>query len=110
MPKRKIHTIKRSKSRVNYTDYPVLVLTKTNQNVYAQLLEPVTKRTTKSFTSLKLTEGTKTEKSKQVGKTIADYLTKNKIEKIVIDRNGHLFCGRIKAVVDAIKENSNLNI
>lgn len=110
MSKRKIHTIKRSKSRVNYQDYHAIVLTKTNQNVYVQLLEPKTKKTIKSFSSLKLNTGTKTEKSKQVGKSIADYLTKNKVSKIVVDRNGNLFCGRIKAVIDAIKENSNVSI
>ena len=110
MSKRKIHTIKRSKSRINYQDYNVLVLTKTNQNIYAQILEPKTKKTLKSFTSLKINSGTKTEKAKQVGKLLADYLTKNKIQKIVLDRNGNLFCGRIKSIVDAIKDNSNISI
>jgi large subunit ribosomal protein L18 len=110
MSKRKIHTIKRSKSRINYEDYHVLVITKTNKNIYCQLLAPKTKLTLTSFNSLALSTGTKTEKSITVGKMIASYLTKNGIERILVDRNGNLFCGRIKSLVDSIKENSNVII
>ena len=42
--------------------------------------------------------------SKEVGYSIAKKLKDNKIEKIIFDRNGYLYHGRVKAIAEAIRE------
>ena len=39
-----------------------------------------------------------------VGENLAEKIIKSKIEKIVFDRNGYKYHGRVKAVADAIRE------
>jgi large subunit ribosomal protein L18 len=90
----------RSKKKINY-DRHVIIVARSNKNVNVQLLEPITKKTLVTFDSYKV-KGSKTDKSKFVGDSMAKYLEKNKISNIVFDRNGYLFHGRIKAVADAI--------
>ena len=46
----------------------------------------------------------KIDVSKQVGYNIAAKLKKDKIDKIIFDRNGYLYHGRIKAVAEAVRE------
>ena len=46
----------------------------------------------------------KVEKSKLVGMSIGQKLKDKKIKKIIFDRNGYRFHGRIKAMAEAIKE------
>ncbi|MEC7798905.1 MAG: 50S ribosomal protein L18, partial [Candidatus Neomarinimicrobiota bacterium] len=47
---------------------------------------------------------TKTEISTRIGTVIAEKAIKNKIKKVVFDRNGYPYHGRIKAVADAARE------
>jgi large subunit ribosomal protein L18 len=95
---------KRSKAKLNY-DFPAVVVTRSNQNVTAQIMEPVSKRTLFTVNSYKMT-GTKTEKSIELGKVIATKLKElNLSEKVIFDRNGLIYHGRVKAIADSIREN-----
>ena len=47
----------------------------------------------------------KINQSIEVGKILSDKIKKSKIEKIVFDRNGYRYHGRVKALADAIREN-----
>ena len=47
---------------------------------------------------------TKTEKSKLVGAAIARKATELGISKVVFDRGGNLYHGRVKAVADGARE------
>jgi len=53
---------------------------------------------------MKITEGTKVERAKNVGKNIAELAAKHKITHVVFDRNGFLYHGRVKALADAARE------
>jgi large subunit ribosomal protein L18 len=57
---------------------------------------------------VKITKGTKSERAKEVGKAIAEVCLKNKITKVVFDRNGFKYTGRIKLVADTARA-SGLN-
>ena len=60
----------------------------------------MTGKTLAQASDLKMTKGTKTERAKEVGKLIGDVCSKAKIKKVVFDRNGFKYTGRIKLVAD----------
>ena len=94
---------KRSKSRLNYK-YFVVTVSKSNKNITCNVIEPKTRKNLFTISSNNL-KASKTEKSKKVGKKIADFLqSKHKVKKIVFDRNGYLYHGRIQAVADSIRD------
>ncbi len=54
--------------------------------------------------SLKLENGSNIEAAKAVGKDIADKALAKKIKKIVFDRSGYIYHGRVKALAEAARE------
>lgn len=79
---------------------PRLSIFRSNKFIYAQVVNDVTGKTIAQASDLKISKGTKTERAKEVGKAIAAACTKAKITKIVFDRNGFRYTGRIKLVAD----------
>ena len=45
------------------------------------------------------------EAAKAVGKILAERAVQKGVKKVVFDRSGYLFHGKIKAFADAVKEN-----
>tara|TARA_B100000700_G_C14425139_1_gene569949 strand:+ start:216 stop:584 length:369 start_codon:yes stop_codon:yes gene_type:complete len=90
--------------------YPRLVVFRSNKHIYGQLVDDISSTTilsasTKSKSLSKDMESVnKIEQSKLVGYEIASQIKKNKIEKIIYDRNGYKYHGRVKALADAIRE------
>ena len=90
--------------------YPRLVVFRSNKHIYGQLVDDMSSTTilsasTKSKSLSKdLKSTSKTEQSKLVGYEIASQIKKNKIDKIIYDRNGYKYHGRVKALADAIRE------
>ena len=105
--KKKLRT---KKSLGNLGKYPRLVVFKSNKHIYGQLIDDNKNITLFSSSSMdndlrkKVKSISKVDKSIQVGYMLADKFKNNKIKKIVFDRNGYQFHGRVKALVDAIKE------
>ena len=91
-------------------NYPRLVVFRSNKHIYGQLVDDTSSTTilsasTKSKSLSKdMKSANKTEQSKLVGYEIASQIKKNKIEKIIYDRNGYKYHGRVKALADAIRE------
>ena len=91
--------------------YPRLVIFRSNKHIYGQLIDDNKSHTLLSSSTkdenlgdkLKNING-KIEKSKIVGYAIAEKIKKNKISKIVYDRNGYRYHGRVRALADAIRE------
>lgn len=87
--------------KINGTDArPRLTVFRSNKFIYAQVINDQTGKTVAQANDVKLTKGTKTERAKQVGKLIADASLAQKIKKVVFDRNGFKYTGRIKLVAD----------
>jgi|YNPBryunderm2012_1023409.scaffolds.fasta_scaffold11964_2 large subunit ribosomal protein L18 len=101
MPSRLIRRL-RTKKKLNY-NYPVVVVYKSNKNTTVQLLEPVTKRVIVGFVSNNLNNKTKTEKAVEVAKLLAEKIKQLNYSKVLFDRNGFLYHGRVKAVADTIR-------
>lgn len=86
---------------------PRLNVFRSNSNIFAQVIDDEKGVTLVSSSSveLKIKNGGNIEGAKLVGKDIATKAKKNKIEKIVFDRGGYLYHGRVKALAEAAREN-----
>ena len=91
--------------------YPRLVVFKSNKHIYGQLIDDNTQKTllSSSTNDKDLAEdlspiSTKIEKSKIVGYSLAKKIKNKKIDKIIYDRNGYRYHGRVKALAEAIRE------
>lgn len=86
-------------------DRPRLTVTISNLHVSAQLIDDVASHTLASATTVgqKVT-GNRSDKAAQVGKEIAAKAKKAKITRVVFDRNGRQYAGRLKALADAARK------
>ena len=82
---------------------PRLVVFRSLKHITAQIVDDTTGRTMMTVTSVKL-EGKKSEKSVQVGKMIAEKAKAAGVSKVVFDRAGYKYHGRVKAVADGARE------
>ena len=101
---------KRIRSHIMGTSaVPRLCVFRSNTGIYAQIIDDETKTTLCSASSLdkdlKIANGSNVEAAKVVGEAIAKKATKAKITKVVFDRGGYLYHGRVKALAEAAREN-----
>ncbi len=105
---KRIRRHKRIRSRVIGTkDRPRLCVFRSNQHIYAQLIDDDKAKILLSASDkdLKVKRGEKKyDVSKEVGKLIAKKAIEKKIEKVIFDRGGIVFHGRIKALADGARE------
>lgn len=83
---------------------PRLSVFRSNKSVSAQLIDDTTGKTLASASSAKMTGKSVIEKAKATGVEIAKKAKELKIEKIVFDRGGYLYTGKIKAIADGARE------
>ncbi len=106
--KLKSRSVKRVKIRKKIkgsNERPRLSVFKSNKNISAQLIDDVTGKTLLSVsTRTDIKDKSGKEAAFEVGKLIATKAKSKKIEKIVFDRSGYLFHGRVKAVADGARE------
>ena len=90
-------------------DVPRLSVFRSNKEIYAQIIDDDKKTTLVSASSLdkslKLENGGNVEAAKAVGKLLAEKAKKAKIKKVVFDRGGYLYHGRVQALAEAAREN-----
>lgn len=82
---------------------PRLVVFRSLKHIYAQLVDDVAHRTLMTVTDNGV-EGKKSVKSVEVGKKIAEQAKAAGISKVVFDRAGYQYTGRVKAVADGARE------
>lgn len=106
---------KRVRSRIEGTvERPRLNVFRSLKHIYAQAIVDTTARTlvSASTLSLELRENLKktgnVEAAKKVGELIAKKCLEKGIQKVVFDRNGYLYHGRVKALAEAARA-SGLN-
>ena len=108
---KKVQNLSRRKNRVRSkvtgtTDQPRLTVSISNLHVTAQIIDD-TKQNTLVYVSTvgnKAASGSLTERAAVIGSELAKKAKAAKINKIVFDRNGRLYHGRIKALADAARE------
>ena len=90
---------------------PRVAIYRSNTQIYAQIIDDVNNKTLLSASSrdkvvaekISSVKG-KVEKSKLVGKELAEMAKAKNIGQVVFDRGGYLFHGRVKAVADGARE------
>lgn len=84
---------------------PRLTVTISNTHISAQIIDDTAHKTIVAATTVgnKSAKGTMTEKAVIVGTDIAKKAKAKKIEKVVFDRNGRKYHGRIKALAEAAR-------
>jgi len=92
------------------TERPRLSVFRSAKHIYAQVVDDTTGKTLAAASTLSrdlkssTDNGTKTDAAKKVGALIAKICLGKKLDKVVFDRNGYLYHGRVKALADAARE------
>lgn len=79
-------------------DRPRLCVFKSHQHIYAQIIDDTKGVTVVAFSDLSIKEGVKKERAQKVGEEIAKKALGKKISKVVFDRGGFKYHGRIAAL------------
>ena len=99
---------KRVRKNISGTsEMPRLNVFRSNSQIYAQIINDETGTTLASSSSvqLKIKNGGNIEGAKLVGADIAKKAKEAKISKVVFDRGGYQYHGRVEALADAAREN-----
>lgn len=89
------------------SERPRLSVYRSNKGIYAQVIDDQAGVTLVSASSLAKdfsASGTKIEQSKAVGKLIAEKALAAGISRVVFDRNGYLYHGRVKSLAEGARE------
>ncbi|MBF2018594.1 MAG: 50S ribosomal protein L18 [Hydrococcus sp. C42_A2020_068] len=89
---------------------PRLAVFRSHKHIYAQIIDDVAQHTLVAASTLEptlkteLSTGATCEASAAVGKLVAQRALEKGIEKVVFDRGGNLYHGRVKALAEAARE------
>jgi large subunit ribosomal protein L18 len=85
---------------------PRLTVFRSNKEIYAQIIDDVNGKTLCAFSSKQAAadKTNKTEQAKVVGKNLAEKALEAGLTKVVFDRNGYLYHGRVKALAEGARE------
>ena len=110
--RRRIHF--RTRARVTGTaERPRLAVFRTASHIYAQAIDDAAGRTVVAASSVeppvkagfgKTTQGGNLEGAKAVGQIIAERLIASGVSRVVFDRGGFLYHGRVRAMAEAARE------
>ncbi|MFO0614405.1 MAG: 50S ribosomal protein L18 [Polyangiaceae bacterium] len=101
----------RIRNKVNGTEArPRLTVFRSAKHIYAQVIDDVSGKTLAFASTLSkdlkgtLGEDNKSDAAKKVGALIAKICKSKKIDRVVFDRNGYLYHGRVSALAQAARE------
>ena len=107
---KKRHRIKYRIRQKNISNHPRLVVYRSNTNIYAQLVDDEKNATVLSASSIDKSlkksidkAANKIEISKIVGESLAEKIKDANIDRIIFDRNGYKYHGRVKVLAEAIR-------
>ncbi len=104
---RRLKIKRRIRGKVNGTaERPRMSVFRSNKQIYVQLVDDLAGRTLLARSSKNLTDfsGNKVEQAAAVGKLIGAAAIEAGITKVVFDRNGYLYHGRVQSLADAARE------
>lgn len=105
--RRKVHIRKRVHGSA---EMPRLTMFRSSKHMYAQVIDDVSGRTLVAASTLdkalrdQLGDLKKLDRAKKVGELVAERALEAGVKKVVFDRNGFLYHGRVKALADGARE------
>ncbi|MDR0857161.1 MAG: 50S ribosomal protein L18 [Mycoplasmataceae bacterium] len=81
-----------------------LVVTKTNANIFAQIVDDKTQTTVVAVSTLMIKKPGNIQSATEVGQLLAKAALEKNIAEVVFDRGGHKYHGQIKALADGARE------
>lgn len=101
---KRIRLKKKIRNKINGTaECPRLSVFRSNNFMYAQIIDDINRITIASSSDLKIKKGTKTERANTVGSEVAKLAMTKGIKSCVFDRNGFKYTSRVKAVADSAR-------
>lgn len=94
------------KSIKGSTECPRLSVFRSNKQIYAQIIDDVQGSTLVAASSRELPKDQKIKKAEEagmVGKILAEKAVKAGISKVIFDRGGYLYHGRVKSLADGAR-------
>ena len=89
---------------------PRLSVFRSSKQIYAQIIDDERGHTLAAASSLekdlreKLKTGATVEAAREIGKLVAERAVQAGVKKVVFDRSGYIYHGRVKALADAARE------
>ena len=92
------------RSKISGTkEIPRLSVFRSNKFIYAQLIDDISGKTLASASDMS-GKGAKTARAKSTGMKLAEEAKEKKIKKVVFDRGGFSYAGRVKALAEGARE------
>jgi large subunit ribosomal protein L18 len=92
------------KKVVGSAERPRLVVSRSSRHLFAQVVDDGAGRTLASVSTFKLTDGDKTAQARAAGAALAEAAKAAGVQKVVFDRGGSTYTGRVAAFADAARE------
>lgn len=106
--KQRLKRHKRVRAKINgSSEIPRLCVFRSNKHIYAQIIDDTKGITLCSASSLENTFSGKTsdvEAAKKIGSILGERAVALKIEKVVFDRGGYIYHGRVQALAEGARE------
>jgi large subunit ribosomal protein L18 len=92
------------KKVVGSAERPRLVVTRSSRHLFAQVVDDTKGVTLASASTYKIADGDKTARAKQIGAQLGEAAKAAGVSKVVFDRSGNTYTGRIAAFAEAARE------
>ena len=103
----RLRRAKRSRSKMAELNVTRLTVFRSNSNIYAQIIDSSGSKVIAATSTLDKSiksKGRSVKSAKEIGEKIADLSIKNGIKKVIFDRSGYRYHGRIKMIAEAARE------
>ena len=105
--KSRLRRAKKTRMRIKSQDLPRLTVFKSSQHIYAQIIDSSGSKVIAATSTLDKSiksKGRSVKSAKEIGEKIADLSINNGIKKVIFDRSGYRYHGRIKMIAEAARE------
>ena len=103
----RLRRAKKTRMRIKSQNLPRLTVFKSSQHIYAQIIDSSGSKVLAATSTLDKSiksKGRSVQSAKDVGEKIADLSIKKGIKKVIFDRSGYRYHGRIKMIAEAARE------
>ena len=103
----RLRRAKKTRMRIKSQNLPRLTVFKSSQHIYAQIIDSSGSKVIAATSTLDKSiksKGRSVQSAKEVGEKIADLSINNGIKKVIFDRSGYRYHGRIKMIAEAARE------